>query len=277
MKIFDTHCHLANKELRPEAEALAERAFASGVQGLAIIAADEQSLIEAPLTVAALKNVYPGKIAWSAGIHPHDADDFNDGLKSAVAKAAEQADAVGETGLDYHYDHSDRKVQQEAFAWHIALAAKLSKPLVIHCREAAEDVLRLLDVPSIQNHPNPGILHCFAEDEIFARKVLDLGFYISFSGILTFKNADRLRGVLKMVPLDRILVETDSPWLAPIPHRGKRNEPAFTKDVLTFLLTQRPESPELIEDTLWENSCRVFGLNPSGLNPSGLNPSGSDT
>ena len=262
MKIFDTHCHLAGLELMPHAEDLAARAMLAGVEGLAIIAADEQSLKAAPVVAEKLRKARPmQKIVWTAGIHPHDSEPMTDAVWAEVEKLAQQgASAIGETGLDYYYDHSDRTIQKKVFQQHIELAAKLKKPLVIHCRQAVDDVLSMLSQDLVKQHPNPGVLHCFSESLETARTLLDLGFYISFSGIVTFKNAEPLRQVVKFVPKDRLLVETDSPWLAPIPHRGKRNEPAWTADVFRLVCQTRGESPEEFADQIWKNSCKFFGL-----------------
>jgi TatD DNase family protein len=260
MKLFDTHCHLAGEELDPQAHELVKRAREGGVQGLALIAADEASLLRVQTLAAELKMGFPEmKILYTAGIHPHDSEKIDLLVWEQVLKSAHgSASAIGETGLDYFYDHSDRSVQREYFARHISLACETQKPLVIHCRNAKEDVLALLDIPEIKRHPNPGILHCFTEDRDVARRLLDLNFYISFSGIVSFRNAENLREIAAFVPADRILIETDSPWLAPIPQRGKRNEPLFVKHVFDCVLGLRKERPEELEALLWENSCRVY-------------------
>lgn len=247
--------------MQPEAAVYVERALAAGVAGMAIISADRASLVPARDLAQKLAAQFPNaKILSTAGIHPHDARDMDDALWQEVRNCAQSARAIGETGLDYHYNHSDPTLQKEIFARHISLACESVKPLVIHCREAADDILQMLSESSeLKRHPNPGILHCFSEDLTVAKRLLDLNFYISFSGILTFKNADRLRGVAAHVPLERILIETDSPWLAPLPYRGKPNEPAYVTKVFEGLCSVRSESPELIRETLWRNSCQVYG------------------
>lgn len=263
MRFFDTHCHLAGDELLPQAEELAARAIAGKVEGMLIVAADAPSLTETPKVCARLRAKFPDKVILeSSGIHPHEADGIGDELWAQVERQSATAAAIGETGLDYHYDHSDRGVQRSFFTRHIELAARLRKPLVIHCREAVNDVLELLDVPAVKNHPNPGILHCFTEDWPTAKRLLDLGFFISFSGIVSFRNAESLRKVAALVPPERLLIETDSPWLAPIPHRGKRNEPAFVAHTFEALRSLRPDlpDPEALAELLWRNSCRVFGV-----------------
>lgn len=259
--LFDTHCHLAGGELEARAVELAQNAVAQGIGGLAVIAADEDSLRKAPVVAAAIQKQCPSlKVAFTAGIHPHDAEKIEDSLWGELETFAQKAQAIGETGLDYFYDHSDRAVQRGYFDRHIDLACRLKKPLVIHCREAASDVLTALRTPTVKAHPNPGILHCFTETRDVARDLLDLNFFISFSGILTFKNAEALREAARFVPLEKMLIETDSPWLAPIPQRGKKNEPAYVRHVFEFLCTLRPEKPEEIAQQLWANSCRVYNI-----------------
>ncbi len=262
MKVFDTHCHLAGSELSGSAEDIASRAIANGVGGMAIIAADEASLKSSQDLAAELSKKFPQvHIVASAGIHPHDAKNLSDELWQQVLECAKTAVAIGETGLDYHYLNSDRETQISVFERHIELACDLKKPLVIHCREAAEDILHSIKSSKrLKEHPNPGILHCFTESADIAAQLVDLGFYISFSGILTFKNANSLREIAKTLPLDRILIETDSPWLAPMPNRGKVNEPAFVTHVFNELSKLRSEDPSVLEQKLWDNSCSVFGL-----------------
>jgi TatD DNase family protein len=261
MRFFDTHCHLAGDELKPTALELAARAQERGIQAMAIIAADMPSLLAAPDVARDIAAARPGlRTVYTAGLHPHEAETIAEHEWAEVLRLAPGAAAIGETGLDYYYDHSPRDVQRGIFARHIELAGALKKPLVIHCRQAKDEVLELLRVPAIKNHPNPGILHCFTEDVPMARSLLDLGFYISFSGIVSFRNAEVLREVAREVPLDRLLIETDSPWLAPIPHRGKRNEPAFVADVFEAIKTLRKEPPEELAAALWRNSLRVFGM-----------------
>lgn len=259
--LFDTHCHLANDELVAEASELATRARSRNVRGFAVIAADPESLARTPATVAKIRAACPdAHCIGTSGLHPHEAQIITPDMWKQVETQASDAAAIGETGLDFHYHHSGRDVQIEMFERHIALACRLKKPLVIHCREAATEVLAALETPAVKAHPNPGILHCFTEDAPTAKRLLDLNFYISFSGILTFKNAEPLREVARQVPLERALIETDSPWLAPIPNRGKRNEPSFVADTFEAFVQLRREPREEVEAALWANSCRVFGL-----------------
>jgi TatD DNase family protein len=262
VRLFDTHAHIAYKELTSELEAVMEAALANGVEGLCLISAEPETMRQSAELYATLRKKYPQMtLAWSAGLHPHEAKLFSPVTASEIESALLGAQAVGETGLDYHYDFSDRAIQQENFRFHIQLAKKTKKPLVIHCREAAEDILKLLDEEAIREHRNPGVLHCFTEDQGTARKLLDRGFYISFSGIITFKNSAALRETAKIIPLDRILIETDSPFLAPIPKRGKRNEPAFVKHTFSVLADLLQADMEQLAEQLWKNSCTLFSRN----------------
>jgi TatD DNase family protein len=260
MKFFDTHCHLGGEELKSSALELAERAKSSGVMGLALIAADQQSLHEVDRLKVQIAQKNPDMIVLStSGIHPHDAKNLDDDLWNHVRHyASGPASAIGETGLDYHYNFSDKKTQIDVFEKHIDLACELRKPLVIHCREAKDDVYRMLNRSSMMNHPMPGILHCFTEDLAFAKKILDLNMYISFSGIVSFKGATALREVAEYVPMDRLLIETDAPYLAPVPYRGKVNEPAFVKNVFDTVVSLKKLDPLEFANKLWHNSCTIY-------------------
>jgi TatD DNase family protein len=261
--LFDTHCHLGGTELSQQSVAIVERAMGRGVRGFCIISADEQSLIESNEQKIFLQKHFAQEnlvIRSSAGIHPHDAEKLDEKGWKQVEKYAQNSEAIGETGLDYYYNHSDRKKQIEVFEKHIELSIRLEKPLVIHCRNAVSDVLQILEKYKNQYSmkKSPGILHCFTEDVDAAKKLIDLNFSISFSGIVTFKNAEKIREALKMVPLSHLLIETDSPWLAPVPVRGKTNEPAFVEHVFRFVAELRTEDPEQIKENLWRNSCEMF-------------------
>ncbi|MBP7843618.1 MAG: TatD family hydrolase [Proteobacteria bacterium] len=259
MKIFDTHAHIAYKELITDLDAVMNRAQDNGVLGLCFISAEKESLLASEKLYQDCINKYPKMtLAWSAGLHPHEAKDFNDDMADLISNKARLADAIGETGLDYHYDLSPRDIQQENFRFHIQLAKKEKKPLVIHCREAIDDILKILDEEKITEHPNPGILHCFTENTLSARKLLDRGFYISFSGILTFKNSEALRESAKTIPLDRLLIETDAPYLAPVPKRGRTNEPSYVIHTLQKMAEIHKIPVEQLAKQLWENSCKLF-------------------
>jgi TatD DNase family protein len=220
MTWFDTHCHLDSEHNPSGAEGMLERARLAGVSAFLCVGVGGMSQAEQAL---ALAERHPDVYA-SAGVHPHDA--ARDGsLDFAALFAHPRLLAVGEVGLDYHYDHSPRATQAEVFRRYIALARDLQKPLIIHTRSAAEDTLQILEGEGARDAG--GVIHCFSEDRAFATRALDLGFYLSFSGIVTFKSARAIQEVAAWAPADRILVETDSPYLAPVPLRGKPCEPAF--------------------------------------------------
>ena len=261
-RFFDTHCHLAGEELFEECAQLSKLAWEGGVGALCLISAEEFSLDRVQSAQAKIAELCPDlKAYYSSGIHPHEAKHLNEALRVKVEEVLKTgAVGVGETGLDFHYNFSEKSDQREAFAWHVDLAVRHKKPLIIHSRDAKADVIEVLKSEGISAHDNPGILHCFTEDKAFARKLLDLGLYISFSGILTFKSATEIREVAAYVPKDRLLIETDSPYLAPVPYRGKSNQPAYVAEVFRQLSELRGEEVEALKTQIWENSERVFAL-----------------
>jgi TatD DNase family protein len=199
---------------------------------------------------------------FATGIHPHNAGAHGDRLTQSLASLEERvrhiaAVAIGEIGLDYHYDFSPRDTQQRVFREQIALARRLSLPVIIHTREAEDDTFRILD--EAEGRQVGGVFHCFTGDAAMARRALDSGFHVSFAGIVTFPRAESLRDAARTVPLDRLLVETDAPYLAPVPHRGKRNEPAFVAQVLEQLARTRQESAEMLAEAACANFERLFG------------------
>jgi TatD DNase family protein len=200
-----------------------------------------------------------GDVWASVGIHPHDADQHPDvDTEKLVARAAHaRVIGIGETGLDYYYDKSDRTRQQDSFRRHIHASQQTSLPIIVHTRDAEEDTLALLG-EEMGRAPYPGVIHCFTASDDFARKALDLGLYISISGIVTFKNAAELQATAKWLPQDRLLVETDSPFLAPVPHRGKPGEPAFVADTLAFLANLRGEDQDALAAVTSANFYRLF-------------------
>jgi TatD DNase family protein len=231
--MIDSHCHLADDAFAADLEAVVQRAQDAGVQSaLCILSAGDDAESAAAARVRAL---WP-RVLTATGIHPHHAGRFAGNVSGAVAcvrswAEREGAVAIGEIGLDYHYDFAPRDVQREIFEAQAALAIELSRPVIIHTREATEDTFAILRAaPGIR-----GVFHCFTGDTAMARAALDLGFYISLAGIVTFPKAADLKDVGKLVPDDRLLVETDAPYLAPVPHRGKRNEPALVARVVEVL------------------------------------------
>jgi TatD DNase family protein len=257
--VIDSHCHLDSAEFDDDREAVIERALAAGVDHmLAIGTGNGPPDLEAGLRLAAKHPAFYATV----GIHPHDAakataDDF-ERLRDLLAQP--KAVAVGEIGLDYHYDFSPREVQKSAFLEQMAIAADAKKPIVIHTREAWDDTLDL-----IEKHWTPhgigGIMHCFSGGPEEARRALDLGFYLSFGGIVTFPKALTVQDAAKSTPRDRILIETDAPYLAPVPKRGKRNEPALIVHTARKLAELRGESYEALCDATTENFRRLLLLN----------------
>jgi TatD DNase family protein len=223
LSLVDAHCHLDPGYFPEGAEAVMSRAEAAGVVGFVVVGVGKD-LTQARQAVTLARGC-PARVCACVGIHPHDAVSWSDGAHAELRDLASLPEvvAVGEIGLDYHYDHSPRQTQREVFARLIGLARELRKPIVVHTREAAADTLALLESEGARDVG--GIIHCFSEDRPFAERALDLGFDLSLSGIVTFKNARAVQEVAAWAPLDRLLVETDSPYLAPMPLRGKRCEP----------------------------------------------------
>ncbi len=223
--LADAHCHLDAAYFPEGADAVMDRAREAGVIGFVVVGVG-RDLCSARDAVA-LAHRDPARVCASVGIHPHDAAAWTDAVHDELRGlgARPEVAAIGEIGLDYHYDHSPRDVQREVFARLVGLARELRKPIVVHTRAAAEDTLSVLEGEGARDVG--GIIHCFSEDRPFAARALDLGFDLSFSGIVTFKSAHSVHEVAAWAPPDRILVETDSPYLAPVPLRGKPCQPAF--------------------------------------------------
>ena len=236
--MIDSHCHLAGDEFAVDLDAVVVRARAAGLTGAMVILSSGDSA-EAERAVQ-VRGAWP-EVRFSVGIHPHQAGQHGDDLDAAIARLDAELDvhaavAVGEIGLDYHYDFSPRPIQQQVFRRQLELARKRDLPVVIHMREATEDTFLTL-----RDHAAGlrVVFHCFTGGTEMARAALDIGAWLSFAGIVTFPKAGELRDVARMVPADRYLVETDSPYLAPVPFRGKRNEPAFVAKVVEGLAAVR--------------------------------------
>jgi TatD DNase family protein len=257
--LFDTHCHISFEAFGSEVDALLARAKAEGVERFMSIGSGEV-LESAKSAVALAKKLAP--VVWATvGVHPHDAEHFGDEAKQLLESLATDPHvrAIGETGLDYHYDHSPREQQAEAFRYQIDLARRVKKPIIVHTRTAAEDTLRILEEENARDAG--GIIHCFSEDAAFAKRSLDMGFVSSFSGIVTFpKGTEAIREAARVQPKDSILVETDSPYLAPVPYRGKRNEPAYVAHTAAFIAALRGEDLDEFRARTTENGCRLFGI-----------------
>ncbi|PKQ00556.1 MAG: LuxR family transcriptional regulator [Alphaproteobacteria bacterium HGW-Alphaproteobacteria-13] len=252
--LVDSHCHLNYKGLAEQQEAVLERARARGVTAMLNIATRES---EWDYVLAAAER--HGDVWASVGIHPHDADHHPDvDTAKLVQRAAHpRVIGIGETGLDYYYDKSDRARQQDSFRRHIHASQQTGLPVIVHTRDAEADTLALLG-EEMGRAAFPGVIHCFTASDDFARKALDLGLYISISGIVTFRNAADLQATAKWLPPDRLLVETDAPFLAPVPHRGKTGEPAFVADTLAFLAALRGEDRDALGRVTADNFYRLF-------------------
>lgn len=253
--LIDSHCHLNYKGLiETQAEVLA-RARARGVQGFLNISTRQSEWDAVVATAHREADVWA-----SIGIHPHEADAHADLGADALRAASSDPKviAIGETGLDYFYDHSDRQVQQDLFRVHIGVARETGLPIVIHTRDAEDDTLRILS-EEMAKGAFPALIHCFTASAEFGRAVLALGLTISISGIVTFKNAKDLQAFAAEVPDDRLLVETDSPFLAPVPHRGKVCEPAFVSDTCAFVAQLRGTTAEAVAEQTGANFFRLFG------------------
>jgi len=252
--MIDSHCHLNYKGLVEDQEAVIARAHAAGVSGMLNISTREREWADIIGTAERHPDIWA-----SVGIHPHEADDHPeiDALRLIGAAAHPRVVGIGETGLDYYYDHSDRARQQASFRSHIIAARETGLPLIVHTRDAEEDTLALLR-EEMEEGAYPALIHCFTASGAFADAVLELGLYISISGIVTFRNAKDLQAVAARLPIERLLIETDSPFLAPVPHRGKPCEPAFVADTARFLAQLRGEEPEQLIAATEANFFRLF-------------------
>jgi TatD DNase family protein len=254
--LIDTHTHLDDARYESDREAVIARARETGIDSMITIGCD----LSTSQAAVALANRYPFVYA-TVGVHPHEVKHIEDGWYNEFRRLAENKKVVafGEVGLDYHYNYSSPKEQRDRFREQIQLARELRLPLVIHTREAQEDTIQILK--DERSTEVGGVFHCFSGDAWLAKDALDLGFYLSFSGILTFQNAGMLRDIAKTVPLDRILIETDCPYLTPVPHRGKRNEPAFVRHVAEILAAVASVSDlDEIYRLTTENARRLFRI-----------------
>ncbi|MDR7103236.1 TatD family hydrolase [Croceicoccus sp. BE223] len=252
--LIDSHCHLNYKGLAERQHEILANARARGVRGFLNISTRRSEWAE----VVGLAEREPDVWA-SVGIHPHEAEQHADLGRDALLEAAAspRVIGIGETGLDYFYEHSDRIVQQALFRVHIGVARETGLPLIIHSRDAEDDTLAILR-EEMEDGPFPALIHCFTASRAFADAVLDLGLTISLSGIVTFKNAADLQETALIVPDERLLVETDAPFLAPVPHRGKTCEPAFVADTLEFVARLRQTTPDALAATTGRNFAALF-------------------
>ncbi len=256
--MIDSHCHLAGEEFAADLDAVVARAAGAGVTTAVCILGAGDAAESA--RAAVVRKAWPG-VRFASGIHPHHAGEFAGEVNRAVdtvrkSVEAEGACAIGEIGLDYHYDLSPRGVQQEIFRAQVATARELRLPIAIHTREATEDTFRILREEGAGDVC--GVFHCFTGDSDMARAALELGFYLSFAGIVTFPRAAALREAAKLTPAGRLLGETDAPYLAPVPFRGRRNEPAHVARVYDALATVRDVTVEDLIEQVNANFGRLF-------------------
>jgi len=240
VRLVDSHCHINDPQFDADRDAVIERALAAGVDCMMVIDSPE------------FAEPFPSMYA-TIGVHPHEASKATEQTFARMRDFAAHPKvlAVGEIGLDYHYDFSPRDVQQRVFVRQLEFAAEFKKPIVIHTREAWDDTLRT--VAESGGLPNGGIMHCFTGDATQARQALDMGFHLAFGGVLTFPKAETLREAARVTPEDRLLIETDCPYLAPVPFRGKRNEPAFVVETARRLAAVRGATVESMADVTTRN------------------------
>jgi TatD DNase family protein len=257
--MIDTHCHLAGEEFAGDLADVVARAQAAGVtEAICILASDDLAELE---RASVVRRAWDG-VRFSTGIHPHASGKYADAVPGSVEATAKAIDgqphtcAIGEIGLDYHYDFAPKHVQQEVFAGQVALAVSRDLPVVIHSRDAMADTIAVLKDAGAGRAR--GVIHCFTGSPDEARMALEIGFYVSFAGILTFPKAQSLRDAAAIVPADRVLVETDSPFLAPVPHRGKRNEPAWVTETLATLAGVQGLDVTTAGEIVRANAARLF-------------------
>jgi len=252
--LVDSHCHLNYEGLREDVPGVLARARAAGVSRFLNISTKER---EWPEVVGLAER--EADVFATVGIHPHEAETHPDvdTAKLVAAAANPRVVGIGETGLDYYYDHSPSEQQQTAFRAHIAACRETGLPLIVHTRDAEEVTARILR-EEMEKGPYTGVIHCFTASQAFANIALELGFYISLSGIVTFKNAKDLQETAKIIPQDRLLVETDSPFLAPVPKRGKPCEPAYVPHTAAFVANLRGQTVGELAKTTTENFFRLF-------------------
>src|SRR2546425_5585921 len=258
MMLIDSHAHLDDPRFNDDREAVLQRAWDAGVRKILTIgngSGPDQMGCGVPISER------HNWIYTSGGIHPHDASRVEDRHYGEIEQLGRHPRvlAIGETGLDYYYDNSPRDTQREVFRRQLGLAKKLDLPVIIHTRDADDDTIALLQ----EENPSRGVIHCFTSDEKLADFVLEMGFYISFSGIVTFPKAQPLAAIAGRISIDRILVETDCPYLAPVPHRGKRNEPAFVGDTARFLAQVRGIPLDELATCASANFHRLFAVKSS--------------
>lgn len=260
MRLFDTHCHIADGQFDEDREAVIERFRDAGVER-ALVVADPCEDAPNQDKVFALAEKYPFLYA-AIGVHPHNASGWNAQAEAEVLKylAHPKCHLLGEIGLDYHYDLSPRDVQRRVFEFQLDMACDQAMPVQLHIREAHGDCMDMLRSRAAVGRMPAGIMHCYTGSWESAKVYLDLGLYISLSGAVTFKNAPKLAEVARNVPADRLLIETDCPYMAPVPLRGRRNEPAYVAYTATKIAELRGESPDSLAAQTFENALRIMKI-----------------
>jgi TatD DNase family protein len=255
--ILDAHCHLADPRLYPDLDGALARAADAAVG--TIVAVGAIDTIETDRLTIEIAERHPQVFA-AVGVHPHNAADCDEPRIAALAALARSPKvvAIGETGLDFHYMHSPADAQERSFRRHLKLACALNRPVMIHCREAERRLCEIVRETGLP--PAGGMIHCFTGDADAAREFVELGFYVSFSGILTFRKADALRAAAMVVPEDRLLIETDAPYLAPEPYRGRSNEPAYVRRVFETMVALRGADASALAARIRDNAARLFKL-----------------
>lgn len=260
MKLFDTHCHIANERFDSDRDEVIARFLGEGVRR-ALVVADPRDDIPNQETAFALADAHDFLYA-AIGVHPHNASGWDADAEATVRRylAHPKCRLLGEIGLDYHYDFSPRDAQREVFDIQLDMALELGVPVQLHIREAHGDCTDMLRTRTRAGRMPAGIMHCYTGSWESARGYLDMGLYISLSGAVTFKNAPKLCEVARNVPADRLLIETDCPYMAPVPLRGRRNEPAFLPYTFARVAELRGEDPDRLAEQLWQNSCAALGI-----------------
>lgn len=255
---FDTHAHIDGKEYAEDREQVLDRARKAGLTHIVCIGASDG--MDANYTTLDVANAHP-EVYATVGVHPHHANIVDDACLAEVERMAvdnPKVVAIGETGLDYHYDYSPRDVQRDVFEKFMGLARKLDMPVIIHTREAEAETAQIIAGPAADGLV--GVLHSFTGDAALAKVAIDRGWYVSFSGILTFRNADTLRAIAQDLPPDKVMVETDCPYLTPTPHRGTRNEPCHVVHVADRLAELWDRPAEEVRRMTGENAARFYGI-----------------
>ncbi len=260
MPFVDSHCHIDGPEYDVDRDEVIARARDAGVTTMLNVGTGDphSGAFERAVALAEQHR----KVYCAIGVHPHDAKLFDEAAQQRLIDLAKQSSRVvawGEIGLDYHYDHSPREVQREVLRRQLGIARELNLPVVVHSRTADEETIEILR-EGLSGYGRAGVLHCFGGSLEMAEQAIELGFFISFAGNLTFKKADDLRAIARKLPLERLLVETDCPYLTPVPFRGKRNEPARVVETAKFLAELKGVTPEEVGRVTSENFARLFGV-----------------